>query len=62
MGPSPSIYYIDPADEGIISAITEYGIEYPTVIEKGDIYAVQFHPEKSGTLGLKLVKNWVEKC
>jgi imidazole glycerol phosphate synthase glutamine amidotransferase subunit len=55
-------YYVDPIDEGIISATTDYGIEYPAVIEKGNVYAVQFHPEKSGASGLRLLKNWVEKC
>jgi glutamine amidotransferase len=53
-------YYLLPADRDLIAATTEYDIEYPSVIESGNIYAVQFHPEKSGDIGLKLLKNWVD--
>ncbi|UCE05744.1 MAG: imidazole glycerol phosphate synthase subunit HisH [bacterium] len=53
-------YYIAPADQDLVTATTEYGISYPSVIESGNIYAVQFHPEKSGDIGLKLLKNWVD--
>jgi len=52
-------YYIAPANRGLVTATTEYGISYPSVIEHGNIYAVQFHPEKSGDIGLKLLNNWV---
>lgn len=55
-------YYIAPQKKDIIVATTDYGVSYPTIIESGNIYAVQFHPEKSGESGLKLIKNWVEKC
>ncbi len=55
-------YYAPEYDRSIIVACTEYGIKYPSVITKGNIYAVQFHPEKSGELGLKLLRNWVELC
>jgi len=55
-------YYICPEDSDIITANTEYGIIYPSIIEKGNIRAVQFHPEKSGEAGLRLLKNWVELC
>jgi imidazole glycerol phosphate synthase glutamine amidotransferase subunit len=55
-------YYIAPTNQDLVTATTEYGITYPSVIEKGNIYAVQFHPEKSGEVGLKLLKNWVELC
>lgn len=55
-------YFIQPENEKIITANTDYGITYPSIIEKGNIYAVQFHPEKSGDVGLQLLKNWVEKC
>jgi imidazole glycerol phosphate synthase glutamine amidotransferase subunit len=52
-------YYIAPANQDLVTATTEYGISYPSVIEKGNIHAVQFHPEKSGDIGLKLLNNWV---
>jgi len=55
-------YYIQPENKSIITANTEYGITYPSIVEKGNVYAVQFHPEKSGDVGLQLLKNWVEKC
>jgi len=55
-------YYIAPTDQSILTATTEYGIIYPSVIERGNIFAVQFHPEKSGDVGLTLLKNWVELC
>ena len=55
-------YYIAPKNKEIVVATTDYGVSYPTIIESGNIYAVQFHPEKSGDSGLKLLKNWVEKC
>ncbi|MBC8180574.1 imidazole glycerol phosphate synthase subunit HisH [candidate division KSB1 bacterium] len=55
-------YYIQPENEDIITANTEYGITYPSIVSKGNVYAVQFHPEKSGDVGLQLLKNWVEKC
>lgn len=53
-------YYIAPANQDLVTATTEYGISYPSVIESGNIYAVQFHPEKSGDIGLKLLKNWID--
>ncbi len=53
-------YYIASANEDLVTATTEYGINYPSVIEDGNICAVQFHPEKSGDIGLKLLNNWVD--
>lgn len=41
-------------------AITDYHGEFISAIEEGSITATQFHPEKSGAAGLKLIKNWVE--
>ncbi len=55
-------YYLDTPEEEIVLGRTEYGISYPSVINKGNIYAVQFHPEKSGKAGLDLLKRWVELC
>ncbi len=52
-------YYIKPENNGIIAGLTNYGIDYASVIEKGSIYAVQFHPEKSGKVGIKLLTNWL---
>jgi len=49
-------------DKDIISTTTDYFCEYISSIEFGNILAVQFHPEKSGDAGIKLLKNWVKKC
>jgi imidazole glycerol-phosphate synthase subunit HisH len=52
-------FYANPKKE-IISSVTEYGIEFCSAIEKGNTFAVQFHPEKSGSIGLKILKNFNE--
>ena len=52
-------YYVIPEDKDIISATTEYGIEFTSAIWKNNIMATQFHPEKSQKLGLKILKNFV---
>lgn len=55
-------YYLSAVEQRIIVATTSYGLEYPSVIEWENIVAVQFHPEKSGDGGLRLLKNWIELC
>lgn len=47
-------------EEDVTTATTRYGIEMPAVVEKGNAYATQFHPEKSGRAGLKILKNFVD--
>jgi glutamine amidotransferase len=54
-------YYCDPADENHVLATTEYGIEYASVIGQGPLVGVQFHPEKSQSVGLLMLKNFVER-
>jgi imidazole glycerol phosphate synthase glutamine amidotransferase subunit len=51
-------YYTIPEDESAAAAWTEYYLRYCSVVEQGALAAVQFHPEKSGALGLKLLENW----
>jgi len=53
-------YYADPYDASIISSATDYGINFCSSIAYDNVIAVQFHPEKSGDIGLKLYKNFVE--
>ena len=53
-------YYCVPEDSGIISATTDYGVDMACVVSKGNIYAVQFHPEKSSKKGLLILENFVE--
>jgi glutamine amidotransferase len=55
-------YYVEVEDKEIVTATTDYFIQYSSMIEKGNIFAVQFHPEKSGENGLRMLSNWVEKC
>jgi len=55
-------YYVVPEKVEVVSASGDYYQSFPAVMEKGHIFGVQFHPEKSGTNGLKLLKNWVDLC
>lgn len=53
-------YYVKPEDKRIILTTTNYGIEFVSGICKDNIYAFQFHPEKSQGLGLKILRNFVK--
>ena len=53
-------YYVDPQDRTEILASTEYGLEYESMMERSKVCAVQFHPEKSGDLGIALLQNWLD--
>jgi glutamine amidotransferase len=50
--------YPNPADKSIVLTRTEYGTTFTSTIAKGNIYGTQFHPEKSGDIGLKILKNF----
>ena len=52
-------YYVEPEDEKAILTVTEYEIKFTSAIREDNIFGVQFHPEKSGEKGLKLLKNFV---
>ena len=51
-------YFVDPADAGDCVAVTDYGIRYASVAGRGKAFGVQFHPEKSQDLGLKILQNF----
>ncbi|MBI2022562.1 imidazole glycerol phosphate synthase subunit HisH [Candidatus Daviesbacteria bacterium] len=53
-------YYCKPDDKNIITGKTNYGNEFCSVLQKDNIFGVQFHPERSGDNGLKLLKNFWE--
>jgi len=53
-------YYCVPADDSTIIATTDYGVDLAAVVEKDNIHAVQFHPEKSSSKGLIILNNFVE--
>ncbi len=53
-------YFVNPRESGITVALTEYGCNFVSAIQKGNIYGVQFHPEKSQSVGLKILENFVK--
>nr|WP_294493175.1 imidazole glycerol phosphate synthase subunit HisH [uncultured Mediterraneibacter sp.] len=53
-------YYLKAADEKIVKASTEYCTHIHASVEKDNVFACQFHPEKSGDVGLRILKNFVE--
>jgi len=53
-------FHVVPEDEDVIATTTSYGIEFVSSIWKDNIFAVQFHPEKSQTLGLSILKRFGE--
>ena len=53
-------YHAVPTNEDLITAVTNYGEEVTAAVELGNIFATQFHPEKSGDVGLQVLKNFVE--
>jgi glutamine amidotransferase len=52
-------YYADPADQAGVAGVTEYGIPFCSVYARDNLVATQFHPEKSGALGLRIYENFV---
>ncbi len=53
-------YYLKAEDASIVKASTEYGVSIHASVEQGNIYACQFHPEKSGTVGLAILKKFAD--
>lgn len=51
-------YVIQPEEDSVILATADYGITVPAAVKKGSLVAVQFHPEKSGEPGLRLLRNF----
>lgn len=54
-------FYLNGAKENEVAGTTQYGTEIQCAVEKGNLCATQFHPEKSGEIGLTLLKNFLEK-
>lgn len=52
-------YYSLPKDRSVIAATTEHGVEVTAAVAKDNLFATQFHPEKSGVKGLKILENFV---
>lgn len=52
-------YYVDPQRDDLTAATTDYGVKFASAIAEKNLFAVQFHPEKSADAGLQLLKNFV---
>lgn len=53
-------YYVEPAEASVIATTTDYGTSFVSSIWRENVFACQFHPEKSQTVGLQIVKNFAE--
>lgn len=53
-------YYASPLDRDVVAGVTEYGIEFCSMIIRDSLFATQFHPEKSGEAGLAMYSNFLE--
>ena len=53
-------YYLQADDPSIVTATSDYGVTIHGSVESGNVFACQFHPEKSGTVGLSILKNFCE--
>ena len=53
-------YYVEPRDRNGVVAVTDYGSPYCSVIVTDQVWGTQFHPEKSGAVGLRVLKNFVK--
>lgn len=53
-------YYVEPANPDDILATTDYGIAYASIVGREHLFGVQFHPEKSQAVGLRILRNFVE--
>lgn len=53
-------YYLKADDPSIVKATTEYGVQIHASVEKGNLFACQFHPEKSGTTGLQILSRFAD--
>ena len=51
-------YYADPEDESVVAASTDYGLDYASAVARGNVYAIQFHPEKSQDVGESILRNF----
>ncbi len=51
-------YYLSAEDRDIVAATTSYGLQFDVAIGRGNVFATQFHPEKSGEVGLSILKNF----
>ena len=55
-------YYLSASDKGDVLAQTAYGVRIDAAVSKGKLFAFQFHPEKSGKVGLRMLRNFADMC
>jgi len=58
-------YFVDPAEPDLVVGLTGYGEHFASIVARNNVYGIQFHPEKSSSLGLRILENFgrlVEKC
>ena len=55
-------YYASPVDENVLLATSDYGVPFPAVVQQGNVFGIQFHPEKSSRLGLRILANYGRLC
>ncbi len=53
-------YYLQAGDPSIVTAVTDYGVEIHAAVESGNLFACQFHPEKSERCGLQILRNYLD--
>lgn len=53
-------YIVQPSDPKDVAGETDYGITFPSVVARDNVWGMQFHPEKSGDVGLALLKRWLD--
>jgi len=55
-------YRVKPSSNDVITAESDYGIKVPAVVEQDNFFGTQFHPEKSGSVGKIMIKNFLDVC
>ena len=53
-------YYVDPSDPSVVVGETDYGVTFASIVSAGNVFATQFHPEKSADLGLRIYANFLK--
>lgn len=53
-------YYVDPEGQKVTTTLTDYGIKFTSIASQDNVFGIQFHPEKSSTVGLRILKNFGE--
>lgn len=66
LGGGPYFYFVhsffpEPADAGLVATRTDYGVSFASSVRRGRLLATQFHPEKSQTAGLRLLRNFLDR-